>query len=59
MAKKLGIEVFINHTKKNRNLCGICKKRCSGCELPKIFDEPMTGFFGDFIEDIRFEVYLK
>ena len=59
MAKALGLEIYVNHYKKNRNICGVCKKRCTGCELPKIFDEPLTGFLGETIDDVRFEVYLK
>lgn len=46
-ADKIGIEVYIHDYKRVRSLCKFCNKRCTNCELPKIFDKAFDDFFAD------------
>ena len=58
LAVKIGIEVYINHFKRSRNVCAFCNKKCSNCDLPIIFDKGFEDFFENRYEQVRFEVYL-
>lgn len=58
-AEKIGIDVYINDTKRSRNICRFCNKRCNNCDLPKIFDSAFYDFFADKYADVRFEVLLR
>jgi wobble nucleotide-excising tRNase len=44
-AERIGIEVYVNDFKKSRNICKFCNKKCSGCDLPKIFDKAFEDYF--------------
>jgi hypothetical protein len=59
LTEKIGIEVFVVDFKRNRNICKFCNKKCSNCDLPKIFDTAFEDFFAEKYNEVKFEVYLK
>ena len=50
----IGVDIFIHHFRKSRNICAFCKKKCNNCELPIIFDKAFEDFFADRYKEVRF-----